>query len=59
MNRKISFSATLVLILIAALLTYQIVTVADEAKYNKIISEFNLKPSEDPKIQEIRELVDK
>ncbi len=58
MNRKISFSATLVLILIAALLTYQIVTVADEAKYNKIISEFNVKPTEDPKIQEIRELVD-
>ncbi len=58
MNRKISFSATLVLVLIAALLTYQIVTVADEAKYNKIISEFNVKPTEDPKIQEIRELVD-
>lgn len=58
MNRKLPLSAVLVLVLIACLLTYQIVTVADEVTYNKIISEFNLSPSNDPKLDEIKKLVD-
>ncbi len=58
MNRKIPISACLVLILISALLTYQIVTVADQNNYNKIISEFTLHPSDDPKLDEIKSLVD-
>lgn len=58
MNRKIPISACLVLILISALLTYQIVTVADQSKYNKIISEFTLHPSDDPKLDEIKNIVD-
>ncbi len=57
MNRKIPFSASLVLMLIAALLTFQIVTVHNEVKYNKIVSEFSLQPIENPKLAEIDKLV--
>ena len=55
--KKIPFSACLVLMLIAALLTYQIVTVADQAKYNKILNDFTVQPTENPKLQEIRDIV--
>lgn len=57
MNRKISLSVALVLIIIAALLTYLIVNVSDEVKYNKILGEFTLKPSDTPKLEEIQKLV--
>lgn len=59
MKRKLPFSACIILMLITALLTYQIVTVADEAKYNKIIGEFTFSPSDDPKLSEIKSIVDK
>lgn len=58
MNRKIPFSACIVLMLIAALLTYQIVTVSDEVKYNKAMSDFTVQPLENPKLAEIAKLVD-
>ncbi len=58
MNKKIPFSASLVLMLIAALLTYQIVTVSLDAKYNKIISKFTVQPMENPKLLEIEQLVE-
>lgn len=58
MNRKIPFSACLVLMLIAALLTFQIVVVYDEVKYNKAMSDFTVQPLENPKLAEIAELVD-
>ena len=58
MNRKISLSASLVLVLISVLLTYQIVTVANEAGYNKIISKFTLHPTDNPKLDEIKSIVD-
>ena len=58
MNRKIPFSACLVLMLIAALLTFQIVVVYDEVKYNKAMSDFTVQPMENPKLAEISKLVD-
>lgn len=58
MKRKLPFSACLVLMLITALLTYQVVTVADEAKYNKIIGEFTFSPADDPKLDEIKKIVE-
>ncbi|MBQ7897449.1 MAG: S41 family peptidase [Clostridia bacterium] len=58
MKRKLPFSACVILMLITALLTYQIVTVVDEAKYNKIIGEFTFSPADDPKLAEIKALVE-
>ncbi len=58
MNRKISLSACIVLMFIAALLTFQIVVITDEVKYNKAISGFTLRPLENPKLLEIQELVE-
>jgi carboxyl-terminal processing protease len=58
MNRKIPFSAALVLVLIAVFLTYQIVTVSDEAKYNKIVDSFKVQPSDYPKLEELQDLVE-
>ncbi len=57
MNKKLPLSAVLVLILIACLLTYQIVTIADEAQYNKLIKGFDVQPSDSPKLDEIKKLV--
>ncbi|MBE6701196.1 MAG: S41 family peptidase [Ruminococcaceae bacterium] len=57
MNRKIPFSACIVLVLIAALLTFQIVTVYDEVKYNKILDSHTVKPLDNPKLSEITALV--
>ncbi len=59
MNRKIPFGACLVLIFIAIILTFQIVTVTNEVKYNKIVSDFTSSPPDNPKIAEIQKLVDK
>lgn len=58
MNRKLPFSACLVLMLLTALLTFQIVTVQDRITYNKIVKEFTVKPLENPKLAEIEALVD-
>lgn len=58
MNRKIPFSACVVLMLIAALLTYQMVTVSNEIKYNKAMTDFTVRPLENPKLAEIGALVD-
>ncbi|MBE6650673.1 MAG: S41 family peptidase [Ruminococcaceae bacterium] len=58
MNRKLPFSACLVLMFLAALLTFQIVKVQDQIKYNKIVKEFTVKPLENPKLSEIEALVD-
>ncbi|MBR6633153.1 MAG: S41 family peptidase [Clostridia bacterium] len=58
MNRKIPFSACLVMILIAVLLTYLMVTVSDETRYNAAMSDFTVQPLENPKLVEIEQLVD-
>lgn len=43
--------------LVAALLTFQIVITLDEVKYNKVMSGFTVKPLENPKLKEVEELV--
>lgn len=43
--------------LIASILTYMMVTVYDENRYNKAMSDFTVQPLEYPKIQEIESLV--
>lgn len=53
MKRKISFSATLVIALMAAIITYQITVISEQSKYNEKLSEILISPQQNPKLQEV------
>ena len=52
MNRKISLSACLVLMLLAAVFTYQIAVISTEARLSSGISGIKRNPSDNPKLSE-------
>ena len=54
MNRKIPFSACIVLMLIAAIFTYQITTISIESRYAGKVSSVSKTPSDDPKLAEAK-----
>lgn len=58
MNKKISFGACTVLIIIAAILTYQITVITEKERYEKQLSAFTLSPSLSPKLTEVMEITE-
>lgn len=59
MNRKISFGATLVVALMAAIITYQITVISEQSKYNDKLSQILISPQENPKLQEVVNFTEK
>ncbi len=58
MKRKISFGASLVIALMAAIITYQITVISEQTKYNEKLSEILISPQQNPKIQEVIEFTE-
>jgi len=58
MNRKIPFSACLVLVLLAAIFTYQITYISTVQEYAQKTEEIKISPSDNPKLSEAMEIVE-
>ena len=54
MNRKIPFSACIVLMLITAIFTYQITFISDQERYVDKVASITQSPSDDPKLSEVK-----
>ncbi len=58
MNRKIPFSACLVLVLIAVIITYQMTVISEEERYTELFSSITQTPSDNPKLSEVMSITE-